>query len=321
MRTTIQQFRTQIQAILSGQDRRLIVVIGPCSIHDVTAAFDYAERLNHLRLRYQHSLLIVMRTYFEKPRTVTGWKGLINDPLFDGSTQINQGLQLTRQLLLQINQLGLPTATEFLDGLISRYLYDFMAWGAIGARTSESQQHREMASALPCPIGFKNNTAGNLQVAIDAIRVAREPQTLLTQNKQGAIVLYRSSGNPSSHLILRGGRQPNYQASAVAMACQQLHAFQLPERLMIDCSHGNCQKDYRRQLTVVYDLCQQIRAGSMAIAGIMVESFLVAGNQPVSTLALSTYGQSMTDPCLGWQDSERLLVSLAEAVEERFSRD
>jgi 3-deoxy-7-phosphoheptulonate synthase len=317
VRTTIQQFRTQVQAILSGQDQRLIVVIGPCSIHDVTAALAYAERLNHLRLRYQQSLLIVMRTYFEKPRTVSGWKGLINDPQFDGSTQINQGLQLTRQLLLQINKLGLPTATEFLDCLISRYLYDLMTWGAIGARTSESQQHREMASALPCPIGFKNNTAGNLQVAIDAIRAAREPQTLLTQDNQGAIALYRSSGNPFSHLILRGGQQPNYQASAVATACEQLHAFQLPERLIVDCSHGNCQKDYRRQLMVVQELCQQILAGSRAIAGIMVESFLVAGNQPPSTGPL-TYGQSITDPCLGWQDSERLLAGLSEAVESRF---
>lgn len=320
MRTTIQQFRNQVQAILSGQDRRLVVVIGPCSIHDVTAALAYAEQLNRLRLRYQQSLLIVMRTYFEKPRTVTGWKGLINDPHFDGSTQINQGLQLTRQLLLHINQLGLPTATEFLDCLISRYLYDLITWGAIGARTSESQQHREMASALPCPIGFKNNTAGNLQVAIDAIRAAREPQSLLTQDEQGAIALHRSSGNPFSHLVLRGGQQPNYQTSAVAMACEQLRAFQLPERLMIDCSHGNSQKDYRRQLMVVHDLCQQIRAGSPAIAGIMVESFLVAGNQPASTLRPLTYGQSITDPCLGWQDSERLLAALAQTVESRFSR-
>lgn len=320
MRTTIQQFRSQIQAILAGQDRRLVVVIGPCSIHDVTAALAYAEQLNRLRLRYQESLLIVMRTYFEKPRTVAGWKGLINDPQFDGSTQINQGLQLTRQLLLHINQLGLPTATEFLDCLISQYLYDLIAWGAIGARTSESQQHREMASAMPCPIGFKNNTAGNLQVAIDAIRVAREPQTLLTQDKQGAIALYRTPGNPCSHLILRGGRQPNYQATAVALACEQLHAFQLPERLLIDCSHGNCQKDYRRQLMVVDDLCQQIRAGSKAIAGIMVESFLVAGKQSARALGPSTYGQSITDPCLGWRDSERLLAALAEAVASRFSR-
>ncbi|MEW9808935.1 MAG: 3-deoxy-7-phosphoheptulonate synthase [Candidatus Symbiodolus clandestinus] len=310
----IHQYRDQVKAILSGEDQRLLVVMGPCSIHDVNAAFAYAQQLNSLQQRYQQALFIIMRTYFEKPRTVSGWRGLIYDPYCDGSMQINQGLQLARQLSLQINQLGLPTATEFLNSLVYPYIENLITWGTIGARTSESQQHRELASAIRCPIGFKNNTAGDIQVAIDAIRAAREPQMLLTQNQQGIPTLYHTPGNPFTHLILRGGRQPNYQAEAVADACRQLHTFQLPQRLLIDCSHGNCQKNYQRQLVVIDDLCQQLRSGSLVIAGVMIESFLVPGNQANRPRKFLTYGQSITDPCLGWSDSEHVLAALAEAI-------
>lgn len=310
--------RKRIEKILSGVDRRLLVIIGPCSIHDLDAAMDYADRLNALRKRYQHRLEIVMRTYFEKPRTVVGWKGLISDPELNDSYQVNRGLELARKLLLDVNRLGLPTATEFLDMVIGQYIADLISWGAIGARTTESQIHREMASAISCPVGFKNGTDGNTRIAIDAIRAARVGHMFLSPDKRGQMTIYQTSGNPYAHIIMRGGKKPNYHASDVAAACESLREFDLPEQLVIDFSHGNCQKLHRRQLEVADNVCQQIRAGSTAVAGVMAESFLVEGRQELVPGQPLTYGQSITDPCLSWSDSEQLLAMLADAVDSRF---
>ena len=313
----IMQSRQRIEKIIHGEDRRLLVVIGPCSIHDVDAAIDYAQQLNALRVRYQDRLEIVMRTYFEKPRTVVGWKGMISDPHLDSSYQVNHGLQLARELLLKINQLGLPTATEFLDMVIGQYIADLISWGAIGARTTESQVHREMASALSCPVGFKNGTDGNTKIAIDAIRAARSSHMFLSPDKSGQMSIYRTSGNPYAHIIMRGGKTPNYHESDIAAACDNLRQFDLPEHLIVDFSHGNCQKLHRRQLDVCENICQQIKAGSRAVVGVMAESFLVEGTQKMQPEHELTYGQSITDPCLGWVDTERMLFSLANAVESR----
>ncbi|MFZ4832941.1 3-deoxy-7-phosphoheptulonate synthase [Rouxiella sp. Mn2063] len=306
--------RQRIEKIISGEDNRLLVVIGPCSIHDIDAAVDYAERLNVLRQRYQGNLEIVMRTYFEKPRTVVGWKGLISDPDLDGSYRINHGIQLARQVLLAINEMGLPTATEFLDMVIGQYLADLISWGAIGARTTESQIHREMASALSCPVGFKNGTDGNTRIAIDAIRASRVSHMFLSPDKNGQMTVYRTTGNPAGHVILRGGKTPNYHAEHIAAACDNLAQFDLPQRLVVDFSHGNCQKQHRRQLDVAADICQQIRNGSQAIAGVMAESFLQEGTQAITAGQPLTYGKSITDPCLSWDDTETLLAMLDEAV-------
>ncbi|ENQ7879380.1 3-deoxy-7-phosphoheptulonate synthase AroH [Escherichia coli] len=282
--------RRRIEKILNGEDKRLLVIIGPCSIHDLTAAMEYATRLQSLRNQYQSRLEIVMRTYFEKPRTVVGWKGLISDPDLNGSYRVNHGLELARKLLLQVNELGVPTATEFLDMVTGQFIADLISWGAIGARTTESQIHREMASALSCPVGFKN----------------------------GQMTIYQTSGNPYGHIIMRGGKKPNYHADDIAAACDTLHEFDLPEHLVVDFSHGNCQKQHRRQLEVCEDICQQIRNGSTAIAGIMAESFLREGTQKIVGSQPLTYGQSITDPCLGWEDTERLVEKLASAVDTRF---
>jgi len=272
--------RKRIEKILNGEDRRLLVIVGPCSIHDLDAAMDYAQRLKGLRDKHHARLEIVMRTYFEKPRTVVGWKGLISDPDLNGSYRVNHGIQLARKLLLQVNELGVPTATEFLDMVTGQFIADLISWGAIGARTTESQIHREMASALSCPVGFKNGTDG--------------------------------------HIIRRGGKQPNYHAQDLAEACDTLREFDLPEQLVVDFSHGNCQKQHRRQLDVCDEICQQIRNGSTAIAGIMAESFLREGTQKVVVGQPITYGQSITDPCLSWEDTEVLLDKLAAAVDSRF---
>ena len=258
--------RRRIEKILNGEDRRLLVVIGPCSIHDIDAAMEYARRLQGMRERYQPQLEIVMRTYFEKPRTVVGWKGLISDPDLNGSYRVNHGLELARSLLLQVNELGVPTATEFLDMVTGQFIADLISWGAIGARTTESQIHREMASALSCPVGFKNGTDGNTRIAVDAIRASRASHMFLSPDKQGQMTIYQTSGNPYGHIIMRGGKTPNYHASDIATACDSLREFDLPEQLVVDFSHGNCQKQHRRQLDVCADICQQIRAGSTAIA-------------------------------------------------------
>ncbi|WP_312740423.1 3-deoxy-7-phosphoheptulonate synthase AroH [Cedecea neteri] len=310
--------RRRIEKILTGEDKRLLVIVGPCSIHDLDAAMDYARRLKTLREKHQDRLEIVMRTYFEKPRTVVGWKGLISDPDLNGSYRINYGLEQARRLLLQVNELGVPTATEFLDMVTGQYIADLISWGAIGARTTESQIHREMASALSCPVGFKNGTDGNSRIAVDAIRAARASHMFLSPDKQGQMTIYQTSGNPYGHIIMRGGKQPNYHAEDIAAACDTLSAFDLPEHLVIDFSHGNCQKQHRRQLDVCEDVCTQIRNGSRAIAGIMAESFLKEGTQQIVASQPLTYGQSITDPCLNWEDTETLIAMLAQATDRRF---
>jgi len=310
--------RKRIEKIISGEDQRLLVVVGPCSIHDIEAAIDYAGKLNVLRERYQDRLEIVMRTYFEKPRTVVGWKGLISDPELNGTYRVNHGIELARKVLLAINELGMPTATEFLDMVIGQYIADLISWGAIGARTTESQIHREMASALSCPVGFKNGTDGNTRIAIDAIRASRASHMFLSPDKTGQMTIYRTSGNPYGHVIMRGGKTPNYHAKDLQAACDSLAEFDLPQRVVVDFSHGNCQKQHRRQLDVAADICQQIRSGSTAIAGIMAESFLEEGTQPIVAGKTLTYGKSITDPCLNWEDTETLLAMLADAVDHRF---
>ncbi|WP_158698857.1 3-deoxy-7-phosphoheptulonate synthase [Cronobacter dublinensis] len=310
--------RRRIEKILNGDDQRLLVIIGPCSIHDTRAAVDYAGRLAQLRDKYGARLEIVMRTYFEKPRTVVGWKGLISDPDLNGSYRVNHGIEQARRLLLEVNALGVPTATEFLDMVVGQYISDLISWGAIGARTTESQIHREMASALSCPVGFKNGTDGNTRIAVDAIRAARTSHMFLSPDKHGRMTIYQTSGNPYGHVIMRGGKTPNYHAQAINDACLALREFNLPERLVVDFSHGNCQKQHRRQLDVCDDICQQIRAGSTQVAGVMVESFIAEGTQKIVPGTPLTYGQSITDPCLSWDDSETLLARLADAVESRL---
>lgn len=310
--------RRRIEKILNGEDNRLLVIVGPCSIHDLDAAMDYARRLQTAREKHQHRLEIVMRTYFEKPRTVVGWKGLISDPDLNGSYRVNHGIEQARRLLLQVNELGVPTATEFLDMVIGQYIADLISWGAIGARTTESQIHREMASALSCPVGFKNGTDGNTRIAVDAIRAARASHMFLSPDKNGQMTIYQTSGNPYGHIIMRGGKQPNYHAADIAAACDSLHEFDLPEQLVIDFSHGNCQKQHRRQLEVCEDVCNQIRNGSRAIAGVMAESFIREGTQKIVAGQPLVYGQSITDPCLNWEDTETLLDMLADATDSRF---
>lgn len=310
--------RKRIEQILSGQDPRLLVIVGPCSIHDIDAAIEYAKKLHELKEHHQDRLEIVMRTYFEKPRTVVGWKGLISDPNLDNSCQVNTGIRLARKLLIEVNQIGLATATEFLDMVTGQYIADLISWGAIGARTTESQIHREMASALSCPVGFKNGTDGNINIAIDAIRAAKAQHMFLSPDKNGQMTIYQTSGNPHGHVIMRGGKQPNYSAGDLAAACDKLRKFELPEHLVVDFSHGNCQKIHRRQLEVARDIAEQIKDGSTAISGVMAESFLVEGTQKVSPEQPLVYGQSITDPCLGWDDTEQLIEILAQAVEHRF---
>ena len=313
----ITESRRHIEKILNGEDSRLLVIIGPCSIHDPEAAMEYARRLQGAREKHQAHLEIVMRTYFEKPRTVVGWKGLISDPDLNGSYRVNHGLELARKLLVDVNTLGVPAATEFLDMVTGQFTADLISWGAIGARTTESQIHREMASALSCPVGFKNGTDGNTRIAVDAIRASRASHMFLSPDKNGQMTIYQTSGNPYGHIIMRGGKAPNYHAQDIASACETLREFALPEHLVIDFSHGNCQKQHRRQMVVCDDVCQQIRAGSTAIAGVMVESFLQEGTQAISAGKPLVYGQSITDPCLSWEDSETLLDNLASAVKHR----
>ncbi|OEE34632.1 3-deoxy-7-phosphoheptulonate synthase [Vibrio genomosp. F10 str. ZF-129] len=310
--------RRQIENILTGQDDRLLVIVGPCSVHDTEAALDYAEKLANIQQQYSNELFIVMRTYFEKPRTVVGWKGLITDPNLDGSYALEAGLNKARKLLLDINKLGLATATEFLDMITGQYIADLISWGAIGARTTESQIHREMASALSCPVGFKNGTNGNVKIAIDAIRASSASHYFYSPDKNGRMTVYRTSGNPFGHVILRGGDQgPNFDAQSVENACEHLDEFSLPTRLVVDFSHANCEKQHRKQLDVAKDICSQIQSGKNRIAGIMAESFIIEGNQPMKDLNNLTYGQSITDPCLSWKDTETMLDMLASAVKKR----
>ncbi|MBV8048399.1 MAG: 3-deoxy-7-phosphoheptulonate synthase AroG [Paludibacterium sp.] len=312
--------RREIAALVRGEDDRLLVVIGPCSIHDVAAAEEYARRLLPLREKYAQEMVIVMRVYFEKPRTTVGWKGLINDPHLDESYDINAGLRLARRLLLTLNNLGVPAATEFLDMITPQYFADLIAWGAIGARTTESQVHRELASGLSCPVGFKNGTDGNLRIAIDAIRAAGQPHHFLSVTKTGHSAIVSTGGNPDCHVILRGGKEPNYSSEHVAAAAAELAAVGLGQKVMVDFSHANSRKDYRRQMQVGQDVADQLAAGDKHIFGVMVESHLVAGRQDLKPGCELVYGQSITDGCIGWDDTEALLDQLARAVRERRAR-
>ncbi|MBW3775811.1 3-deoxy-7-phosphoheptulonate synthase [Aeromonas veronii] len=312
----IARSRQQARHILQGEDDRLLLVIGPCSIHDPAAARDYGGWLAELQGQYGEQLQLVMRTYFEKPRTTLGWKGFIFDPDLDGSDQLEKGLTQARELLLALGQEGLACATEFLDLTSMLYLGDLISWGAIGARTTESQLHRQLASALPCPIGFKNGTDGNIRIAVEAILASRAAHLYTQPSGDGQLALVRSHGNPDCHLILRGGRQPNYQSCHVAEAGDLLRQHNLSPRLMIDCSHGNSQKQHARQLLVARDIADQLGAGSHAIAAIMVESFICEGHQEIGSKPLR-YGQSITDSCIGWEQTRQLLDMVAEGVEAR----
>ena len=314
---TVAQSRVALHRILHGQDDRAMVVIGPCSIHDPKAAMEYAQRLVAERERYKEDLEIVMRVYFEKPRTTIGWKGLINDPYMDDSFRINDGLRMARELLLKINGLGLPAGTEFLDVISPQYIADLISWGAIGARTTESQVHRELASGLSCPVGFKNGTDGNVKIAIDAIKAASHSHCFLSVTKGGYSAIVATNGNDDCHIILRGGKTPNYDAASVDAACKNIVASGLMPRLMIDTSHANSSKKHENQIPVCADIGARIAAGDQRIVGVMVESHLVAGRQDLVAGKQLTYGQSITDACLGWDHSQALLENLAADVRTR----
>ena len=313
--------RRNIQRIMSGEDDRLLVVIGPCSIHNPVAALEYAQRLKAVRAQHQGELEIVMRVYFEKPRTTVGWKGLINDPYLDGSYRIDEGLRIARQLLIDINRLGVPAGSEFLDVISPQYIGDLISWGAIGARTTESQVHRELASGISAPIGFKNGTDGNIRIATDAIQSASRGHHFLSVHKNGQVAIVHTAGNQDCHVILRGGKAPNYDAASVQAACQDLEKAGLHPSLMVDCSHANSAKQHERQRDVARDIAGQIAAGSRSVFGVMIESHLVAGAQKFTPGAddpqALEYGKSITDACLGWDDSVASLAELAAAVKAR----
>ncbi|MBR6027060.1 MAG: 3-deoxy-7-phosphoheptulonate synthase AroG [Neisseriaceae bacterium] len=311
---TVHAARNEIADIIHAKDNRLVVIVGPCSIHDPKAAIEYSSRLEPLRRRYADELAIVMRVYFEKPRTTVGWKGLINDPHLDGSYDINAGLRLARRLLLEINNMGMPASTEFLDMITPQYYADLISWGAIGARTTESQVHRELASGLSCPVGFKNGTDGNLKIAIDAIGAAIHPHHFLSVTKAGHSAIVATEGNPDCHVILRGGKEPNYSAEHVKNAVEQLNkAGFTGHRVMIDLSHANSRKDFSRQPEVAEDVAQQIEQGEQNIMGVMIESNIVEGRQDKPVV----YGQSITDACIGWGTTEQVLERLSQAVKKR----
>jgi len=313
----IDDTRRRVRDILHGRSDRLLVVIGPCSIHDPAAAVAYAERLAAERARFAGELEVLMRVYFEKPRTTVGWKGLINDPYLNGSFRINEGLRIARDLLVRINQAGVPAGCEFLDVISPQYIGDLVSWGAIGARTTESQVHRELASGLSAAVGFKNGTDGNVRIAVDAILAARQKHHFLSVHKSGQVSIVETRGNDDCHIILRGGRQPNYAADSVKAACDELRKAGLAERLMIDCSHANSRKDYRRQSEVCGDIGAQLAAGDGRILGVMIESNLVEGRQDLKPGSALTFGQSITDACLGWEASVELLEQLGRAVAAR----
>ncbi len=316
--------RESIRRIMRKDDDRLLVIMGPCSIHDPLAAVEYAKKLRVERERFAGTLEIVMRVYFEKPRTTVGWKGLINDPYLDESYRIDEGLRIGRQLLLEINKLGVPAGSEFLDVISPQYLGDLIAWGAIGARTTESQVHRELASGLSAPIGFKNGTDGNIRIAIDAIQAAARPHHFLSVHKNGQVAIVETRGNVDCHVILRGGKAPNYDAGSIAAACKEIEAARLPCTLMVDCSHANSGKLHSRQVDVARDLAAQIEGGNRCVFGVMVESHLQAGAQKFAAgkddPTKLAYGQSITDACLGWDDSVRTLETLSAAVAARRAR-
>ncbi len=321
METLIAATRRGIKRIIAAQDDRLLVIIGPCSIHDPAAAMEYAHKLREQRERYKDTLEIVMRVYFEKPRTTVGWKGLINDPGLDESFRIDDGLRIARQLLADINKLGLPAGAEMLDTISPQYIGDLISWGAIGARTTESQVHRELASGMSAPIGFKNGTDGNIRIAADAIQSAARPHHFLGVHKNGLVAIVKTTGNKDCHVILRGGKQPNYDVASVEAVCKELEAAKLPQRLMIDCSHANSSKQHEKQIDVARDIAGQLSSGSDRIFGVMVESHLHAGAQKYTAgkddPSKLAYGKSITDACLGWDDSATVLATLSDAVTAR----
>jgi len=314
---TVSEARAAIHAILNEEDDRVLVVVGPCSIHDPAAARDYAQQLKSFADDFDKELLVVMRVYFEKPRTTVGWKGLINDPDLDDTFQINKGLRLARQLLLDLADMGLPTGTEYLDLISPQYYADLVSWGAIGARTTESQTHRELASGLSCPVGFKNATDGDIQVAIDAIQSASKPHHFLSVTKQGHSAIFHTQGNEDCHVILRGGKQPNFDMFSVEDTETMLQKAGLPQRIMIDASHANSRKKPARQIDVAMDIGAQVGRGSRSIFGIMLESNFVEGRQNVVPGEELVYGQSITDACIAWDDTKRVLQALAGAVTAR----
>lgn len=322
--TLVSNTRKAIRQIIHGDDDRMLVIIGPCSIHDPAAALEYSRKLQPLREQYKDTLEIVMRVYFEKPRTTVGWKGLINDPYLDESYKIDEGLRMARQLLLEINRMGMPAASEFLDVISPQYIGDLIAWGAIGARTTESQIHRELASGISAPIGFKNGTDGNLKIATDAMQSASRPHHFLSVAKNGQVAIVETAGNPDCHVILRGGKAPNYDAESVAAACKDLDAAKLHASLMVDFSHANSSKQHERQVVVAKDIAAQVAGGSKQVFGVMVESHLCAGAQKFTPgkddASKLTYGQSITDACIGWDHSEEVLKVLSDAVKARRAR-
>ena len=313
---TVFDGRKAIHNILNNQDDRLLVIVGPCSIHDPKAALAYADKLAILREKYKTQLEIVMRVYFEKPRTTVGWKGLINDPFLDNSYKINEGLRLARKLLVDINQKCLPTAGEYLDMITPQYIADLMCWGAIGARTTESQVHRELASGLSCPVGFKNGTDGNIKVAVDAIGTASNSHHFHSVTKSGHSAIVETAGNKDCHVILRGGKEPNYDSQSISNVATQLKEAGLNTKIMVDCSHANSNKDFRRQMIVADDICEQIVQGNKNIFGVMVESFLEEGNQKLIDGNAEVFGQSITDACIGWEDTEVLLEKFSQTMSQ-----
>ena len=314
---TVHTTRQAIHDILQGNSDRLMVIVGPCSIHDTKAGRDYAAKLKPLIDELADDLCIVMRVYFEKPRTTVGWKGLINDPHLDDSFNINHGLRLARSFLLDVADMGVAAGTEYLDLISPQYISDLVSWGAIGARTTESQGHRELASGLSCPVGFKNGTDGGLKVAVDAIQAASRPHVFMSLTKQGHSAIFSTTGNDDCHIILRGGKQPNYDAASVKQATDQLEQSGQNPRLMIDCSHANSQKDHNRQINVCQDVADQLKAGNNNIMGVMIESHLQPGRQDVLDKDNLEYGKSITDACIAWEETETLLRDLAEAVRAR----
>ena len=319
--TLVKDTRGAVRRIMTNEDDRLLVIIGPCSIHDPMAALEYARKLKTERDRHAGELEVVMRVYFEKPRTTVGWKGLINDPYLDESFRIHEGLRIARQLLVDINRVGVPAGSEFLDVISPQYIGDLIAWGAIGARTTESQVHRELASGLSAPVGFKNGTDGNIRIAIDAIQAAARPHHFLSVHKNGQVAIVETKGNKDCHVILRGGKAPNYDATSVAAACAEIEAAKLPCRLMVDASHANSSKQHQRQIEVMRDVGSQLATGSRCIFGVMVESHLHAGAQKFTPVkddpAKLTYGQSITDACIAWDDTVNVLDILSAAVKAR----
>ena len=311
---TVVNTRETVRRILNGRDNRLLCVVGPCSIHDPEAALDYAGRLVELSRRLKERLFIVMRVYFEKPRTTVGWKGLINDPHMDDSCDMQEGLRIARRLLLDINRLGLPAGTEMLDPITPQYIADLISWAAIGARTTESQTHREMASGLSMPVGFKNTTEGNLQIAVNAIESARRPHSFLGITQDGVTAIVRTSGNPDTHVVLRGGKTPNFDEGSVEECVRLLLKAGLEPRVLVDCSHAQTAKDYTKQPAILKALVNQVATGNRAIMGLMLESNIGAGNQPLTDRASLKYGVSITDPCIDWATTERCLVEAAEVL-------